>query len=434
MAIFFILYRLRFVRQRRRQGQACIPGDEQPVSKFIVRKGRAVEVSQLSRPPSIISRHSSARNRMSVYSKLSLGNRKRNDSPCGSPRYWPVSIYSTHSQGHTPGSQGRSTLSGYRHPLPLPSVKAQNKGQWNESKETHPCTEEGSLHPIDGSITEAHPVKRWNGSFTKINGTPSAQSSQGVFSGTVTPSVEVDIMLGTPAKSSLTSQSTLPGSLGECSSLMAVATEQIAPKTLPIYTTSGTDVMLSRHVVVAPGTQDGTNTPQFATCCHDGGHIKNFKPYTEANLDDDFCFVPFSSTTSPRSFRDAHEVKHHRPRESISSMRTFDSDKPDVYTVGHARSVMLPADPRTSALARPPTIHRPLSRYRVPVENRYAKALPSLPPVSHIRTRPKTADVVNLEMKTGLRRQNVSHRNSAPDPSEVKDARGGLDGSQRLRG
>ena len=334
MAILYTLYRLRYVRKNQRQRQASISDTEQPASKLIIRKGQVVDISQMSRPPSIISRHSSARNHMSVYSKLSYGMRNRTSSPCGSPRYWPVSVYSTHSHTYPPWSQRRSTLSGHQPPLPSSCIEAQNKGQWNESRATLPRGTEGSPHPLHDSITRSCSIKESESSYTDVAGTPLAQSFQRISAGTVTPSVEVDIMLSTPAKSSLTSQSTPPSSLEESSSLVA-------------------------------------------------------KSHMETSSTDRFGFVPVSYTTSPRSLRAHHEGKHHRPTGSISSMKTFDSDISDVYTVGKATSVILPPDSRTSPLARAPTFNRPLSKYCIPVEERYTKVLPSVPPISHTRKRPE---------------------------------------------
>lgn len=335
MAIFYTLYRLRYVRESQRQHQASISDSEQPASKLIVRKGQVVDISQMSRPPSIISRHSSARNHMSVYSKLSYGIRNRTNSPCGSPRYWPVSVYSTHSHtSYPPRSQRKSTLSAHQLPLPSLCVEAQNKGQWNQSRETLPCGTEESPHPMYDSIARSCSLRKRESSYTDVAGAPLAQSFQRIAAGTITPSVEADVMLSTPVKSNLTSESTPPSSLEDSSSPVAI-------------------------------------------------------PHMEASSTECFGFVPVSCTTSPRSLRAYHEGRHHRPKGSISSMKTFDSDISDAYTVSKATSVILPQHPRTSPLARAPTFNRPLSKYSVPVGERYAKTLPSLPPISHIRKRPE---------------------------------------------
>lgn len=327
MAILYTLYRLRYVRERQRRHQASLLESGQPASKLIIRKGQVVDISQMSRPPSIISRHSSARNHMSVYSKLSYGIRNRTNSPGGSPRYWPVSVYSTHSHTYPHWSQRRSTLSAHQPPLPSSCVEAQIKGQWGERRETPLCGTEGPSHPMYDSITRSRSNRRRESSFTGNTATP-AQSLQRISGGTVTSSVEVDVMLNTPAKSSLNSKATPPSSLDDS----------------------------SRPVV---------------------------KPYVGSSSTNCFGFVPVPYTTSPRSLRAHYKGRHHRPSGSLSSMMTFDSDISDAYTIGHATPVMLPADPRTSPLAGASTFNRPLSKYSVPVEERYVKALPSLPPISH---------------------------------------------------
>lgn len=331
MAILYTLYRLRYVRERQRRHQASILDNEQPASKLIIRKGQVVDISQMSRPPSIISRHSSARNHMSIYSKLSYGIRNRTNSPGGSPRYWPVSVYSTHSHTYPHWSQRRSALSAHQPPLPSPCVEAQNKGQWDERRRTLLCGTEGSSHPMYDSITRSRSTRKRESSFIDNTGT-AAQSFQRISGGTVTSSVEVDIMLNTPAKSSLNSQPTPPSSLDESSSLVA-------------------------------------------------------KPYVESSSTNCFGFVPVSCTTSPQSVRGHHKGRHHRPSGSLSSMKTFDSEISDAYRIGYATPVRLPADLRTSPPAGAPTFNRPLSKYRVPVEERYVKALPSLPPFSHTSER-----------------------------------------------
>ena len=341
----------------------------------------------MSRPPSIVSRHSSARNRMSVYSKLSRGIRSSNNSPCGSPRYWPVSMYSTHSRRHMPWSPRGSTLSGHRHSLPWSNAEAQNKGKLIQSKETLPCVEERPLHPIDDSIAGCPPIQKRDSSSMKVNSTSSTKSSPEVFGGTVRASVEVDIVLATPATTKPASNSTLPKGLGKSSRLVTTASGQIAFKTLQRNPTSGIDDMLLRHGGVLPAVLDGTDTSEFATCRDDNGRVRSYRPHVEATSSDCLGFVPFASTARPGCSQDGYESKHTRPRDSISSMGTFNSDISDVYTVGHATSVKLPANPRITPLARSPTRNRPLSKYRVSVENRYAKALPSLPPTSPTQKR-----------------------------------------------
>lgn len=407
-----MLYRLRYVRKRRRR-EASIQDDGRPVSKFMIRKGRVVEVSQLSKPPSIVSRHSSARNRVSVYSKFSHGIRSSNSSLCGSPRHWPVSMYSTQSRRYVPWSQRQSTLSGHQHPIPSPGINAQSKGQWNKSKDTLPCVAKKPLHPINDSIAGTHRIGKLDSTSMKVNRTPSAESSQGVFGGTATPSLEVEILLDAPTKTSLTPKMPLPRSLGGSSTLPVPASGKVAPKSLPTLSTSGMDKSLSRQISLVPSTQDGANTDATysATCCDDDGHARSSRSYAKTSSSDSFGFVPCSPTTRPWTSRGPYETKYNRPRESISSLRTFNSDISDFYTIGHATPVTLPADPRMSPPARPPVLNRPLSKYRVPVENRYAKALPSLPSISHIQKipelgsspscldpRPKTIDTGNLEM------------------------------------
>ena len=440
IAILSMLYRLRYVRKRRRR-EASIRDDGRPVSKFMIRKGRVVEVSQLSRPPSIVSRHSSARNRVSVYSKFFHGVRSSNSSMCGSPRHWPVSMYSTQSRRYVPWSQRQSTLSGHQHSIPSPGIKGQNKEQWNESKDTLPCVAQQPLHSITDSIAGAHQIGKLYSASTKVSGTP--WSSRGVFGGTATPSLDLEIVLDAPTKTSLTPKVPLPRSLGGSSTLPVpalAASAKVTAKSLPTLSTSGMDKSLSRQISIVPSMQDGANTDTTYsdTCGDDDGHAGSSRSYAKTSPSDSFGFVPCSPMTRPWTSRGPHETKYNRPRESISSLRTFNSDISDFYTVGHATPVTLPADPRMSPLARPPVLKRPLSKYRVPVENRYAKALPSLPSTSHIQkspevgsspscldSRPKSIDTVKLEMNRSrpqiVYRKGHGHR-------EVTDSGGGVDG------
>ena len=433
LATTFMMYRLWYVRKQQGQYRATVADYEQPTPKFMIRRGRVVEFSRMSQAPSIISPHLSARNSISDYSTLSYGIRNGHRPPRRSSRYWPVSVFPTHSRGYTAQSQRQSTFSSHRFPLPLPGIEAQNWGLWEDNKEILQFVEEGSRHSTSMPNIKAHTSPREDSLSTNVNDTALAKSSRSIFGGTSTPTYKVEVVLDIPAETRPTFQLTLPRSRGESSSPVTFPSVQNTHKHGRTHSKSGMDGMLSEGMAVIPTAWNATYPCSPTTSAPDNEYYtRSTMSNHDADSSDYFCFAPFLSTAMASSSPNLSPSMHGPSRKLLASLRTFNSDVSSIYAVGHATSVILSPDPRTSQMIRPPPLMRPLSKYRLPVEDRYRKPLPILPPSqpvltkpgvsdarNHISSRSKTMDDVSFKWEGGSRTPSVLRKKSATGTGRV---------------
>ena len=441
LATTFLMYRLWYVRKQQGQYQATVADHEQPTPKFMIRRGRIVEYSRMSQTLSIISPHLSARNSISDYSTLSLGIRNGHRPPCGSSRYWPVSVYSMHSRGYTAQSQRQSTFSGHHFPLPSPGIEAQHWGLWEDNKEILPFVEEVSRRSTIMPNIKAHASPREDSLSTNVNDTALANSSRSIFGGTSTPPYKVEVVLDVVAETRSTFQLTLPGSRGESLSPVTFPSVQNTRKHLRMHPTSGIDGMLSEGTAVVPTARNTTYPCSPTTRAPDNCNIRSTMSNHDADSSDYFGFGPLLSTAMASSSPNLSASKHSLSRKPLASLLTFNSDVSSIYAVGHATSVILSLDPRTSPMIRPPPLKKPLSKYRLPVEDRYRKPLPILPSSQPVLTKPgvcdarnhisSTMDDVSFKWEGGSRTPSVLRKKSVPGTGRVKRTDGEPSGDSR---